>query len=354
MKKLLLTAFLSTIFILSITAQNSLNSGDFVGGSWGAGQSMSSSVGGSLIITKSVSTSGDKYFRFYGDGTPCGEYQPNANGDPFTHSVTVTTPNGNCGGANAWKVNLPTASSNVVFKTDGLNTGISKSIAFVIQGTIQTVSSVAQVPTSGAGVYANQAVTVTATLSGSFATGQAVYLRYSTNSFSTSTVVAMTGSGTTYTGTIPAQAGGTTVQYYVFTSGSGTVGGSDGPLANGTDADFRTINLNNSGGSNYSYTVTAGNVFYWVGGTAPSNAFNDKSNWSNIGVGGSAIGASGANITFTTSDILIMDGSNVGSGATGPVSVAVPSSSSTVYGQWILRNNVTFKITGGGLTELLL
>ncbi|HRH33938.1 MAG TPA: hypothetical protein PKY12_02720, partial [Catalimonadaceae bacterium] len=99
-------------------SQNSLNSGDFSTGSWGVGQAMSASAGGSLIITKGVSSSGDKYFRFYGDGSPCGEYQPNANGDFFTHDVVVTNPNANCGGANAWRINVPTASSNVVFKTD--------------------------------------------------------------------------------------------------------------------------------------------------------------------------------------------------------------------------------------------
>jgi hypothetical protein len=234
-----------------LRAQNSLNSGDFVGGSWGVGQAMSASAGGSLIITKTVATSGDKFFRFYGDGSPCGEYQPNTNGDFFTHNVAVTAPNGNCGSANAWRVNVPTATSTVVFKTDGGNDGIDRSIVYVIQGAVQSVSSVAQSPVA-ASVFPGQAVTVTATLSGAFATGQAAYLRYSTDNFATSTVVAMTGGSPS--ATIPATANtpGAVVRYYVFTSGNVA------PASNGSDADFSTINLNNNGGSNYSYTVASG------------------------------------------------------------------------------------------------
>ena len=187
--------FVLALFCLgtnSAMAQNSLNSGDFSTGSWGSGQSMSASAGSSLIITKAVASSGDKYFRFYGDGSPCGEYQPNSNGDFFTHSTVVTSPNGNCGSSNAWRINVPTSSSNVVFKTDGNNTGISQTVAFVVQGTIQTVSSVTKSPTAHP---INTAATITANLSGSFSTGQAVYLRYTTNAYSTSTVVLMSGSG---------------------------------------------------------------------------------------------------------------------------------------------------------------
>ena len=66
----------------------------------------------------------------------------------------------------------------------------------------------------------NAAVTVTATLSGSLVTNQVVYTRWSTSStFATSTVTQMTGSGTSYTASIPGQAGGTTIYYYCFSSG---------------------------------------------------------------------------------------------------------------------------------------
>lgn len=242
---------------LFLFGQNSLNSGDFTTGSWGAGQAMVGSAGGSLIITKSVNSSGNKFFRFYGDGSPCGEYQASNNGDAFLSGIAVTAPNNNCGGSNAWLINVPTSSSNVVFKTDGQNDGIDKSIAFVIQGEVREVSTVSQLPIAN-NVTDENPVTVTANLSGVLATGQGVYLRYTTNAFTASTVVKMSGSGTVYTANIPAQTSGTVVSYYVFSSGDGTVGNPNGPFANGSDADFRTINWNSgsvNGGSNYTYTV---------------------------------------------------------------------------------------------------
>jgi len=67
---------------------------------------------------------------------------------------------------------------------------------------------------------ANTDVTVTANMSGALATNQTVYVRWSTSStYATSTVTQMTGSASTYTATIPGQAGGTTVYYYCFSSG---------------------------------------------------------------------------------------------------------------------------------------
>lgn len=212
---------------------------------------MGASAGGSLIITKGVTTAGDKYFRFYGDGSPCGEYQPATNGDFFTHDVVVTAPNANCGSANAWRINVPTATSNVVFKTDGGNDGIDRSIAFVVEGAVQSVSSASRAPAGN--VYPGQDVVITANLSADFSTGQAAWLRYTNDAFSTSTVVKMTGSGTTRTATIPGATNlpSTAIAYYIFTS-------SDGASISPADADFYTINLDNNGGSNYTYTTQAG------------------------------------------------------------------------------------------------
>jgi len=91
-------------------------------------------------------------------------------------------------------------------------------------------------------------------MSGALPTGQAVYLRYTTDNWTTSSVSTMTGSGTSYTAYIGTQALNTVVKYYVFTSGSGLT------IAP-ADADLYTINWNAgslNGGSNYSYTVAAG------------------------------------------------------------------------------------------------
>lgn len=292
--KILLLFFLQAIFLPHTGwSQNSLNSGDFSTGSWGVGQAMGASAGSSLIITKAVSSAGDKYFRFYGDGSPCGEYQANTNGDFFTANTVVTAPNGNCGSSNAWRINVPTATSNVVFKTDGGNDGMDATVAFVVQGAIQTVSTVTRTP-SGT-VYPGQDVTITATLSADFNTGQAAYLRYTNNGFSTSTVVQMTGTGTTRTATIPGTANlpSTAVTYYVFTSGD------TGPASNGSDADLFTINLNNNGGSNYTYTPAAG----WT--TAAVGNWNAVGKW--VGGGTPPIGANMGLVTIAHATTLNQD-----------------------------------------------
>ena len=135
-----------------------------------------------------------------------------------------------------------------------------------------SVSSVTQSPIAGS-VATGNAVTITATTSANLPTGQGVFLRYSTNNFSSSTILNMTGSASTYTATIPATANtlGANVVYYVFTSGGTT------PMAV-ADADFSTINLNNNTGSNYNYTVVAPSTYTWnQTGTA---SWATDTNWS--------------------------------------------------------------------------
>ncbi|MFD0778567.1 YDG domain-containing protein [Flavobacterium myungsuense] len=273
--KSLVFLLIAFFFNNGIHAQNSLNSGDFSGGSWGSGQSMGASAGSSLIITKTVGTAGDKYFRFFGDGSPCGEYQPASNGTFFTNGTT-TAVGSSCGNSFAWRINVPNATDNVIFKTDGSNAG-GNAVVFVIGGTAVSVSSV-----SNPGGVNGLASTVTATLSGNLVTGQGVYLRYSNDNFSSSSVVQMTGSGTSYSANIPAgtNTAGLTVRYYVFTSGTAVA-----PASNGSDSDLRTINFNNNAGSNYSYTVqnltftaNSGNLWStaanWNTGVTPSTSAN--------------------------------------------------------------------------------
>jgi len=73
-----------------------------------------------------------------------------------------------------------------------------------------------------------------------------VYVRYTTNNWGSSAVVACNFTGTTGTATIPMQVEATEIEYYVFTTSVST------PTS---DFDLITINLDNNSGSNYSYTV---------------------------------------------------------------------------------------------------
>jgi hypothetical protein len=212
---------------------------------------MAASAGTSQVIIRSPAGTGNRYFRIVRNATI--EMSPSSGciggqdsdvsalaGSQITAANTGQCSNG------AWYINVTNASWRYVFKTPSANA--TSFYWWAIQGTERTVSSVFQ-----NAVIDGSATTITANLSGTLSTGQAVYLRYSTNAFSTSTVVQMTPSGSTATADIPAgtNVAGNTVSYYVFT------GPSSGVAADGSNADLLTFNLNNNSGSNYSYTVGA-------------------------------------------------------------------------------------------------
>jgi hypothetical protein len=125
---------------------------------------------------------------------------------------------------------------------------------YVIMATTNNPVSVTNVSDTSATAGTN-AVTVTAQLSAA-TSGERVYVRYTTNSFSTWSALA-TGaiSGTTATVMIPGQPSGRTVKYYVLTSTMPT-----NLIA--TAYDLCTLRGNVNNGSNYSYLVgTADPVF---------------------------------------------------------------------------------------------
>jgi hypothetical protein len=160
-------------------------------------------------------------------------------------------------GNRAFFINCPNTTDNYVFKTPNGDTATTL-LYFRVQGDVRTISSVTQFPVA-ANVAPCSGTTVTANLSGALSAGQAVYLRYTKDAYATSTVIPLTGSGTTYTGTIPLAFNtlNANVSYYVFTSGTTT--------PSGADADLYTINLNNNSGANYTYTVTTATTSTWNG-----------------------------------------------------------------------------------------
>ncbi len=109
--------------------------------------------------------------------------------------------------------------------------------------TINTVTRDITAPSS-------QIVTVSATLSATLQTGEYCYLRYTTDSWATSSVVAMTTGANPYTATIPAQAVGKNIIYYCFTSNQSTI-------STAADADYFTLEMGNNNNLNYNYTVAA-------------------------------------------------------------------------------------------------
>ncbi|MEI6436406.1 MAG: hypothetical protein WCP32_16370, partial [Bacteroidota bacterium] len=251
---------LSLIFIFSVMgsfAQNAIVGPGFSSG-WGAcGYNtdfsyLSAGTGSSYILTKVANGTGSQYFRIGLDyGSTKGQYNTLGGGpDVQVSSNTEYNLNSTCTTTGAMYFNVTSTSHNYIFKTKDLSATPSfKLIIFEVEGTVQNVTGVNKDLST---IYPGQAVTVTATLSGSFSTGQGVYLRYTNDNFATSTIAEMTGSGTSYTASIPSgtNSASKTVNYYVFTSGNGLT-------ISVANADWYTINLNNNAGPNYSYTVNS-------------------------------------------------------------------------------------------------
>ncbi|WP_416439815.1 choice-of-anchor D domain-containing protein [Phnomibacter sp. MR] len=230
---------------------------------------MSSSAGTSFIATRNANGTGLQFFRFGIDfsGTTAQRTITIGSDVDITPSQTYNL-NSGCTTSGSMRLNVSNTAHNYVFKT--LNAGTNPTgtfVVFEVQGTVQTVSSVTQAPANNA-VLPGSNVVITANLSGALSSGQNVYLRYTSNNYTNSTVVAMTGSGTTYTASIPAgtNTAGANVSYYVFTSGP------TGVANDGSNADLYTINLNNNGGTNYNYTVlTPATIYQHNFGTAAIN-----------------------------------------------------------------------------------
>jgi len=91
-------------------------------------------------------------------------------------------------------------------------------------------------------------VTVTITTDAVPSPQERIYVRWSADGFGSASLIQANGSGTTYTATIPPQAAGATITYYVFSSTM-----SSGVIA--ADPDLCTLRGDNNGGGNYSYTA---------------------------------------------------------------------------------------------------
>jgi hypothetical protein len=105
--------------------------------------------------------------------------------------------------------------------------------------------------TNNASTAGTGSVTVHIQLSAAKSSQETIYIRYSTNAWTSSEIVSASGSSTNYTATIPGQAAGTTVRYYALSSTM--------PLALvGSSTDLCTLRGNNNAGANYTYTVSAG------------------------------------------------------------------------------------------------
>jgi len=253
-KFLLMIGVLCSLFSFG---QNAIVGSGFTNG-WNAGcgsntgdfEYFSTSAGNSYISTQTANGTGNQYWRFGIDwGGTIAQRTITVGVDTEVNSNTAYTLNGTCTTTGAMYTNVSSTSHNYIFKTSEAGSNPAGNfIFFKVEGTVRSVSSVS----TPAIVLPNKNIIIEATLDGAFSTGQSVYLRYTDDNFSTSTVVEMTGSGTSYLATIPSSinTASTSINYYVFTSGNGLT-------ISAANADFYTINLNNNSASNYSYTVAS-------------------------------------------------------------------------------------------------
>ncbi len=255
-----------TLILIGLTVvgfgQNSFRSAD----GWGAGWDINdfwSGTGFGSSFGKTYQNSygnGYRYFRLYTHwdlGASQAMHGPTGTSDV---QINLSTPtNLETWGSNhgkAYYINVSGGVTNYyyVFRTKHGN-GISnlpQLIVFEIQGAIRNVVDVTQSPLATS-VLPGSVVTVNANTDGTLSSGQSLYLRYTTNNWSTSSIQQMSGSGTVFTAEIPAQNADTEVDYYVFTSGTGL-------SISHSDADWYTINGNTNNGNNYNYTVQSGSV----------------------------------------------------------------------------------------------
>lgn len=111
------------------------------------------------------------------------------------------------------------------------------------------------------------AVSVAIRLSGAKSAQESVWVRWATNEhFGTSALSLASGAGTNYTATIPAQAAGARVYYYVLTSTMPS-----NVLAQ--NLDLATLRGRKSGATNFSYRAGAINAWHFPTNAEPSGAF---------------------------------------------------------------------------------
>ena len=138
----------------------------------------------------------------------------------------------------------------ILFQANPNGSGSNDNLSiYEYSGPTVSISSVS----NSANILPSTAYAVTTALSGTPVAEERVYVRYSTDNWSSASVVEGNPSSNSIDINIPGQSAGTTVRYYVFTAVTGI---------SSANADKASILLDNNGGNNYSYYVESGAVSY--------------------------------------------------------------------------------------------
>jgi trimeric autotransporter adhesin len=184
-------------------------------------------AGHNQIIAPNAATA-SAFFRASFGGGDGARFQATTSGNYYT--INITAPNGGSGDYANQHIQFLETSYNPV-----------------------NITAVAQ----AAGPYATRVVTITTSATPN--ANEFIYVRYSTNAYAASTIVQATGSGTTWTATIPFT--GLAGSFYVYSSVKTLAQiNSDVTTFGQFSHDLATLELNNNSGSNYSYAALAGPI----------------------------------------------------------------------------------------------
>jgi trimeric autotransporter adhesin len=227
---------------------------------------------------------------------------------------------------------LPAITSGNYYTFNVANSGSASSNMALLETTYSPVT-VSTTVTQASGTYGSRTINITTSATPN--SGEYVFVRYSTNSYSNSTLVQATGSGTAWTATIPWQS--SAVSFYVYTSNRTLAAiNSDVTTYGQSVHDMSTLNLNNNSGSNYSWTPATGAIIVSsTGGSfASGSGYSSFTNTSGAFAAlNSATSGTGAVTVLITADVSNEASSKSLNASTNWTSMTIsPSGARTISG----------------------
>lgn len=133
------------------------------------------------------------------------------------------------------------------------------------------ITNVSRTP-AGSAISSSTSVTVQVTVAGSVAPPENVFVRYTTDNFTSSSIIPVSFTGNIGTAIIPAQAAGLAVSFYVYSStkSKATIDAEVG-LHGQVVHDMSTMEWNTNSGANYTYLVSTSNDPILVNATNSAN-----------------------------------------------------------------------------------
>lgn len=247
--KAIISILFVAIFIAQLDAQPYRLEGDF-GSGWST-YVLDSRVTTSAITVQASTTNTNANFLFNNSNTDynpkwCGSNAPNV----YRNVNTLHSGGAYHYSGGGWDQNLEVPITNTYYYTFIIGKNSSTNNDLSILETNFNPNNITNVTEPGT-VTDMQSATITVTLSAAINTGEKVFVRWTNDSWGTSSMLEVTSFNASHEGevSIPGHSEGTSIEYYALSTNQAEVEHST--------ADYFTLRLNNNSGSNYSYTVAA-------------------------------------------------------------------------------------------------